>query len=171
METAEEATVLQGLESMGKYHKRVERYVRENREHVVIQKLRTNKPITESELQELEHLLFEQDPSAKEAFEREYGHQPLGAFVRSLIGLDTKAAKEAFAELLEQSDLRADQITFINRLIDYLAVNGTIQKRMLVQPPFTDLHDMSVFGIFDDDADRAKDFSIIERINQNAETG
>ncbi|HKK80304.1 MAG TPA: type I restriction-modification enzyme R subunit C-terminal domain-containing protein, partial [Phaeodactylibacter sp.] len=171
METAEEATVLQGLESMGKYHKRVERYVRENREHVVIQKLRTNKPITESELQELEHLLFEQDPSAKAAFEREYGHQPLGAFVRSLIGLDTKAAKEAFAELLEQSDLRADQITFINRLIDYLAVNGTIQKRMLVQPPFTDLHDMGIFGIFDDNADRAKVISIINGINQNAEAG
>jgi len=62
-------------------------------------------------------------------------------------------------------------MTFLNRLIDYLAVNGTIQKRMLVQPSFTDLHDMGIFGIFDDDADRAKVISIIERINQNAETG
>ena len=68
METAEEATVLQGLESMDKYRKRVERYVRENREHVVIQKLRTNKPITESELQELEHLLFEQDSKCQRSF-------------------------------------------------------------------------------------------------------
>ncbi|MBV6655286.1 MAG: hypothetical protein KI786_16075, partial [Mameliella sp.] len=82
-----------------------------------------------------------------------------------------QAAKEAFAELLQQSNLRADQMTFLNRLIDYLVVNGTIQKRMLVQPPFTDLHDMGIFGIFDDEANRVKIIQIIEGINQNANAG
>ncbi|WP_421947656.1 DEAD/DEAH box helicase family protein [Phaeodactylibacter xiamenensis] len=167
----EAAEVLRGIESMDNYRQRVERYVRENREHIAIQKLRTNQPITAAELQELERLLFEDDPVAREALEKELGDQPLGAFIRSLVGLDTRAAKEAFADLLHQSQLRADQMTFLNRLIDYLAVNGTIQKRMLMQPPFTDLHDMGIFGIFDDDAERAKIIRIIDAINRNAEAG
>ena len=91
--------------------------------------------------------------------------------LRSLVGLDTTAAKEAFAELLSQSNLRADQMTFLNRLIDYLPINGTIEKRRLVQPPFTDLHDMGIFGIFDDEGECATIISIIDKINRNAEAG
>lgn len=122
-------------------------------------------------MQELERLLFEEDGAAREALEKELGDQLLGTFIRSLVGLDTKAAKEAFADLLNQSNLRANQMNFLNRLIDYLTVNGTIQKRMLMQPPFTDLHDMGIFGIFDDDTERAKIISIIDAINRNADVG
>lgn len=39
-------------------------------------------------------------------------------FVRSLVGLDRNAAKTAFADFLDDQRYSADQITFVNLLID-----------------------------------------------------
>ena len=43
------------------YKDRVESYVRKNNDHLVIRKLKTNRPITETEINELEQILFD-DP-------------------------------------------------------------------------------------------------------------
>lgn len=66
--------------------------------------------------------------------------------------------------------MSAHQMTFIQNIITYLSKNGTIDKRMLFQAPFTDSHDEGLFGIFDD-AQAGKIISIIEGINENAEVG
>ena len=66
--------------------------------------------------------------------------------------------------------MSAHQMTFIQNIITYLSKNGTIDKRMLFQAPFTDSHDQGLFGIFDD-AQAGKIISIIEGINENAEVG
>jgi len=172
VELLEEKGLLGEYPPLENYAKRVERYIRENREHIAIQKLRKNEPLTSAELDELERLIFENDTlGSREAFVKAFGEKPLGHFVRSIIGLDTAAAKAAFAEFLGRGNLRADQMTFINRLIDYLSHNGIIDKKMLVKPPFTDLHEMGIFGIFEEDEERARVISILEEINRNAEVG
>jgi type I restriction enzyme, R subunit len=59
-------------------------------------------------------------------------------------------------------------MTFINTIISYLSKNGTINKTMLFEPPFTDLNDQGIDGVFDNDADLVKVIEIIDAINENA---
>ncbi len=150
------------------YQNRVERFIRENKENITISKLSTNIPITSEELNSLERLLFNgSERGTKEDFVKEYGEQPLGAFIRSIVGLDVAAANQAFAEFLQVGNLRADQMTFIQNIINYLTKNGTIEKKMLFEAPFTDVHDQGLMGVFDN-ADAHKIIDIIGRINDNA---
>ncbi len=155
----------------GIYKKRVESFIRENKHQLTISKLSTNQPITVEELRQLEDILFDgEERGSKEDFKEEYGEQPLGEFVRSILGLDVEAAHQAFADFLQVGNLRADQMTFINNIITYLSKNGTIDKKMLFEPPFTNVNDQGLLGVFDD-ADAGKIIRIIDEINENAAVG
>jgi type I restriction enzyme R subunit len=153
------------------YKSRVESYIRKNKNHITISKIQQNKPISTVELEELERILFDgEERGTRENYE-DYGeHQPLGTFIRSIIGLDELAAQEAFADLLSLSNLQADQITFIQNIIKSLTVNGVLDKRQLFEPPFTNQNDQGLMGVFDD-AQATKIISIIDEINQNAMVG
>lgn len=158
------------LESYGSdiYKRRVERFIRENKDQLIISKLASNKPITSAELQVLENLLFDGDErGTKENFKESYGDQPLGQFVRSIIGLDINAAKKAFSDFIQKGNFSADQIKFIDSIINFLEKNGTIEPKMLFESPFNEMHDQGVMGVFNDTNAR-KVISIIKSINENA---
>ncbi|MCK5906055.1 MAG: restriction endonuclease, partial [Flavobacteriales bacterium] len=153
------------------YRKRVESFIRNNKHQLTISKLSSNEPITKHELKILEDILFsEEQLGTKEDFEKEYGEQTLGEFVRSILGLNLEAANIAFSEFMSTGNLRADQITFINSIITYLTKNGTIDKTMLFEPPFTNVNDQGLLGVFDDN-DVVKIISIIDNVNGNASVG
>ncbi len=153
------------------YKKRVERFIRENQHHLTIRKLNTNQPITEEELEELQRLLFDGEERGQlEDFRETYGSQPLGKFIRSIVGLDIHTANQLFADFIQSGKLSADQITFVNNIISHLTKNGTIDKSLLFEPPFTDIHDQGILGVFDDTL-ATKVISIIDEINGNAEVG
>jgi type I restriction enzyme R subunit len=59
-------------------------------------------------------------------------------------------------------------MTFMKNIISFLEINGTIDKSMLFEPPFTDINDQGLLGVFDD-AEAVKVIRIIETINKNAE--
>lgn len=63
----------------------------------------------------------------------------LGLFIRSLVGLDREAAKAAFGEFLAGKTLTANQIDFINLIVDHLTENGTMPATRLYESPFTDI--------------------------------
>ena len=150
------------------YKRRVESYVRENKDQLIISKLASNKPITTKELKVLENLLFDgNERGTKEDYIKSYGDQPLGEFVRSIIGLKVNAAKEAFSDFIQKGNLTANQITFINSIINFLEVNGTIEPKMLFEAPFNEMHDQGVMGIFNDTNAR-KVINIVKDINDNA---
>ena len=151
------------------YRKRVEQYIREHQDHLTIRKIKTNEPITHQELVELERMVFDGDERGnKEDLMEEMGtDQPLGVFIRSIVGLDANAAKQAFSEFLSQANLSAAQMKFINTLIDNLTHNGVIDKKMLAEPPFTDINDQGIFGLFESE-DQDRILSIIDEINNNA---
>jgi type I restriction enzyme R subunit len=150
------------------YRKRVESFIRENKHNLIISKLSSNMPITAQELAVLEKVLFDgNDRGTREDFVKEFGEAPLGVFIRSIIGLDLKAAQDAFTDFLTTGNLRADQMTFIQNIISYLTKNGTIDPSMLFESPFTDINDQGLMGVFDDGASH-KIISIVERINNNA---
>lgn len=153
------------------YRQRVESFIRENKNNITISKLASNKPISESEIKVLENILFDgQERGTQEKFVEEYGTEPLGKFIRSILGLDIEAARAAFAYFLQTANLRADQMTFINTIITYLSKNGTIDKEMLFKSPFIDINQDSLFGVFND-AETVKIISIIDKINENAMVG
>ena len=150
------------------YRDRVESYVRKNKNHLTIHKLSTNEPITQAEIEELERLLFDKEKvGTREEFILEYGEMPLGRFIRSIVGLELSAANALFADFIQDTNLSADQITFIDTIISYLTTNGVIDKAMLFEPPFTDVNDQGITGVFDD-ADVVKIVSLIDRVNNNA---
>lgn len=161
--------VIPGGYHMRNYRQRVEQFIRQHKHHLTIHKLHTNEPITAAELSELERLLFDGDErGTKEALMKELGDpEPLGVFIRRIIGLDEGAAKRAFGEFLKGTTLNPTQIRFIDLLIGHLTVNGIIEKRMLAEAPFTDINDQGIFGLFDDAAqDRL--LSIVDAVNRNA---
>jgi len=156
--------------SLQSYKDRVESYIRKNKNQLTIHKLSNNIPITKDELDTLEQILFtESVAGTREEFVAQYGDKPLGAFIRSITGVERSALNQAFSEFLQVGHLRADQMTFVKTIISYLTKNGTIDKSMLYEPPFTDLNDQGISGVFDDDADLIKIVKIIDFINGNAE--
>lgn len=160
-----------GSPALESYHQRVSRYLLENQHHVTIARLRTNQPITTAELDALAHLVFDgQERGTADDLRQELGGAlpPLGTFVRSLLGLDVSSAKAAFAAFVNRYTLTADQIYFVNTLIDYLTHNGTVAPKMLFQSPFTERHTQGVQGVFREDAQIRELFGIIEQINRNA---
>ena len=159
-----------GSKTLESYHQRVARYIRENQHHVTISRLRTNQPITAAELDSLERLIFDghERGTAADLYQELGQAKPLGEFIRSLLGLDVNAAKEAFAEFLTGRTLHPDQIYFINSLIDYLVHNGTIARKKLFESPFTERHHQGVTGLFQEESQLKQLFRIVDQISENA---
>ena len=93
-----------------------------------------------SDLSELERMLAESGVAGKEQIQRaaEESHG-LGLFVRALIGMDREAAKQAFAQFMQGKRLSANQIEFVNLIINHLTQHGVVDAGMLYESPFTDL--------------------------------
>ena len=115
-------------------------FLREHENHITIHKLRTNRALTRSDLDELERILEASgvgDPAAVEKAKRE--SHGLGLFVRSLVGLDREAAKAAFAGFLNGKTLNASQIEFVDLIVNHLTEHGVMSAALLYESPFTDL--------------------------------
>lgn len=163
-----EFVLVRNFNDLDAYKRKVEQFLKEQTNHLTIYKLRNNLPITRPELDELERLLFDQGSiGTKEEFIKAYGEKPLGRFVRSILGLDINAAKQAFGEILNNQTLSAKQIRFINTLINYLSVNGVIDPGKLFDSPFTDL-DSEGIAVFDEPTS-VRIIQLIKKINENAE--
>jgi type I restriction enzyme R subunit len=111
------------------------RHFLKNNSHLAIHKLRTNQPLTPTDLGELERMLMEAAGSAPENVTkaRELG---LGLFVRSLVGLERNVAKQAFADFLSGRTLTPNQIEFIDLVINYLTEHGAMEPDRLYESPF-----------------------------------
>ena len=57
--------------------------------------------------------------------------QGLGVFIRSLVGLDREAAKQAFSQFLSGGTATANQVEFVNLIVDYLTENGVMDPKRL----------------------------------------
>lgn len=142
--------------NLAQYRRKVEAWIRANEHHVAIAKLRLNKPLTPTDLAELERFVYEApEVEGRERFEQSFGNeQSLPLFIRSLVGLDRGAAKEAFARFLDDSRYSSQQIRFVEMIIDRLASNGVVEPGQLYEPPFTGIHYEGLDGAFGDaDAD------------------
>ena len=152
-------------DELNHYKAKAEYYIRQHQDHLVIAKLRTNQPLTSTDMQALEELLWK-EIGTRQDYEREIGTKPVGEFVREIVGLDMNAAKEAFSEYLEDSSLDSRQIYFVNQILEYIVQNRMMKDLSVLQePPFTDQG--SVVEIFTDQKLWTGIRNVINQINTN----
>ncbi len=168
LDGVKEVDVMGTYTSLQSYKDRVEAFIRKNKSHLVIDKLYKNFPITVKELEILEQFLLKEAIESKDRFIKEYGEQPLGKFVRNIIGLDIEVSNQLFADFISKGNMNANQITFINKIITYLNQNGVIEKELLTKSPFNEQHDEGIFGIFPEEYKLESIIRVINQVNQNA---
>ena len=150
------------------YKMKAEFYVRQNQDNEVISKLKNNEPMTEADMKVLESILWS-EVGTKDEYDAEYQGKPLGEFVREIVGMDMRAAKEAFAEYLNDTSLDSNQIYFVNQIVEYIVHNGLLKDMSVLQePPFTD--NGSIVEIFTDLSLWFGIKAVIDKINANALT-
>ncbi|MCP5228806.1 type I restriction-modification enzyme R subunit C-terminal domain-containing protein [Accumulibacter sp.] len=123
-----------------KFRTKAQFFLRAHQDHVAIHKLRMNKSLTAADLDELERMLAESGVGGAAEIERARSESHgLGLFVRSLVGMDREAAKEALAGFLAGKTLAANQIEFVNLLVNHVTEHGVVDAGPLYESPFTDL--------------------------------
>ncbi|MGN1085234.1 MAG: DEAD/DEAH box helicase family protein [Lachnospiraceae bacterium] len=148
------------------YKKKAEHYVREHQDNIAIAKLKKNVPLSKQDMESLERILWS-EVGTRADYEEQYGKKPLGEFVREIVGLDMTAAKAAFAEFLNKTNLDSRQIYFVNQIVEYIVRNGMMKDLSVLQEsPFTDKG--SVVEIFTDLNVWLGIRKVIEQINANA---
>ncbi|MGV3017664.1 type I restriction endonuclease subunit R [Rothia sp. 88186D007BW] len=149
-----------------RFEQKMQEYLREHLDAVAVQKVLRGKQLTDEDFAALADLI---DASgiggpANVQVARESGG--LGVFVRSLVGLSRDEARAAFAVFLDESRYSATQIRFVQRIVDELSENGTVDPSRLYEDPYVSLGDpLEMLG--DDDAFEI--VSILNRIRATAE--
>ncbi len=127
---------------------KVRHFLATHDDHITIQKLRRNEQLTPQDIVELERIFVDDAVGSADDLEHIRAEGGLGLFIRSLVGLDREAAKRAFAGFMNGRSLTANQIEFLDLIIDYLTDRGVMDPRRLYESPFTDLDDQGISGVF-----------------------
>ncbi len=148
------------------YKAKAEYYVRQHQDNIVIAKLKSNVPLNNADIKVLEDILWS-EVGTRQEYQAEFGEKPLGEFVREIVGLDMNAAKDAFAEYLDETNLDSRQIYFVNQIVEYIVQNGMMKDLSVLQePPFTDQG--SIVEVFTDLTVWMGIRRVIEQVNANA---
>jgi type I restriction enzyme, R subunit len=133
---------------MDAFRRKARQFLEPYENHLAVIKVKRNEPLTPTDLKDLERIFLDAgaDDESMAAVQADGG---LCRFVRSLVGLDREAAKQAFSEFLVGRTLTANQNEFLNLVIDFLTARGVMDPRLLYEPPFTDIDSRGVEGVFE----------------------
>ena len=121
-----------------RFRAKAEAYLREHLDNLALQRLRRNKQLTSSDLVELEQLLVASGGQQADLVRADANTGGLGIFVRGLVGLDRAAVTETFERYLDHTRFTADQVRFVNLIVDELTRNGVMEPQRLFESPYID---------------------------------
>lgn len=146
------------LVSVSRYKEMVEEMVQQLADqNPILKKIKSGESITEEELKELAQLMNERDPFVTEKLlQRVYGnqHAKFLQFIKHILQIEVvhsfeETVTQAFDEFIKQhNNLSNNQIEFMTVLKKYLIDKGKIEKKDLINPPFTQLHPQGILGMF-----------------------
>ncbi len=144
--------------SVSKYREMVEKLIMELTEsNPILQKLKAGKDITESEAEELAALLHDEHPHVTEALLKSvYNNRKAKfiQFIKHILGLEIlesfpETVTKAFEQFINShTNLSSRQLDFLNLLKDFILVKESVQKRDLIESPFTVIHPDGIRGLF-----------------------
>lgn len=158
--------VTSGL-NMSKFKDKARQFLKAHEDHLSLQRLRRNQPLTPSDLVELEKMLLDAGGSQELIASAKEKSAGLGIFIRSLVGLDREAAVQAFGEFIDGTTASANQIEFIELIIQELTHNGVMDAARLYESPFVDVSPSGPDGLFPD-AQVDTILSVLEEIRARA---
>ena len=168
---AAEEIAVQGVTigtDMNRFQMKARHFLKQHADHIAIRKLRRNEPLTAQDLEELERVFIAAGIAEQTDLEKVRADGGLGVFVRSLNGLDREAAKQAFDRFQSLRTLSANQIEFLNMIIDHLTERGVMDPGLLYESPFTDLDAMGVEGVFKKPGDVVELVDILKEVRKRA---
>jgi type I restriction enzyme R subunit len=157
-----------GEADFARFKQKARHFLRAHEDHIVLHKLRQGKPLTPTDLGELEKMLLDAGIGEADDIERaRKASHGFGRFVRSIVGLDRTAVRDAFGEFLAEGIATAAQIEFVNMVIEHLTDQGVMDPALLYEPPFTDVAPTGPEKLFDEEK-VARLFTRIQAINDSA---
>ncbi|KLU05879.1 Type I restriction-modification system, restriction subunit R [Rhodopirellula islandica] len=138
-----------GADTFERFRSKAQAFLREHLGIDAVRKLRTNETLTKADLDDLERILLDNEIGNHEYIEQaKQESEGFGVFVRSLVGIDREVAKRLFGEFLQGSVYNANQIEFINLIVNQLVDHGIVDASLLYESPFTDISPQGPDAIF-----------------------
>jgi len=144
--------------SIAKYRELVEEKIKEMISiNPILQKIQKGDPITEEEATELATELHEENPHITiDLLRRVYNHRKAQfiQFIRHILGIEVlesfpeTVAKSFDAFVQNHSYLTGRQLQFLDLLKGYILEKGALNKRNLIESPFTMIHPEGIRGVF-----------------------
>lgn len=144
--------------SIAKYRELVEQKVNELVfSNPLLQKIKEGKVITEEEAEQLAEELHNEHPHITiDLLRRVYNHRKAQfvQFIKHILGIEilesfNETVSKAFDEFIaKHSYLTSRQLQFLDLLRNFILEKGELQKRNLIESPFTLLHPQGIRGVF-----------------------
>ncbi len=148
-ETEVEFATFASQDSFERFRVKAQAFLREHLDIAAVRKLRTSEPLTHQDLDDLERILNDNQIGNPEYIaQAKQQCESIGIFVRALVGLDREVAKKLFGEFLQGSEYNANQIEFINLIINQLVDHGVVEVSLLYESPFTDISPQGPDALF-----------------------
>ena len=123
----------------------------------ILKKIKSGEEISEQELKELAEVMNEKDPFVTEKLlQKVFGNQRawLILIIKHILQIEVvhsfeETVTEAFDEFIRQhNNVSNNQLAFMTNLKKCLINKGKIEKRELINPPFTQLLPRRILGVF-----------------------
>ncbi|WP_158826565.1 type I restriction endonuclease subunit R [Mucilaginibacter lacusdianchii] len=144
--------------SISRYKELVEEKITELTEtSPLLKKIKAGEAISDEEAQQLAEELYEEHPNITiDLLRRVYNHRKaqLVHFIKHILGIEVldsfpETVFEAFNNfIVAHSYLSSRQLQFLDLLKSYIIERGDLEKRNLIESPFTMLHPEGIRGVF-----------------------